>query len=491
MAYTAYTLPSLETVDGTFAFTLYSGIAGLTQPTTQTIVEVGENDEMVDVAPSVSELATLRLTLRDDYSTYTAEGFWRKVLADTTEEPQIKITLTESGTATYFFYGQVQRSETQMKEHYVDSATPVFIRTFEITLASLAFKMREVLISDVLSEIVGGAYLVATGLTSVGEPTKVCRVIDVFNAFIKVAFGQTFDATAAEWVYDGTNEDFLYYNGTSWLSFDDLYIAVYEDDGGVGEQLVSYFASANAEYIPTLYTETADEPKGFEFFVDCIRNFGFALRHLYGDSDGTIGATPKHRLHLLQRGRTYSGVVTFGSPERLVSSSVRLSRDLIGKGVRALTKSAPANFAWRSKLFTTISFAEPPSNVSFDVDLAGIWFVDTISVAASLYDVAGTPLTSIKYFDYYNSLLVEATGTFRHLQALCQYYFMRYLTEKQVYERSYGKLVATSGASTSHRFITPLRRNAIEGGAGTSNFYANKVTKNPGTSVVNVQWIQE
>jgi len=490
MAYTPYSLPSAVTVNGTFAFTLYSGIGGMTEPKIQTVIDIGELVEMIDVAPAVSELATFRLKLRDDYSTYT-EGFWRKVLKNTTEEPQIKITLTEGVTETYFFYGQVQRSETQMEEHYVDSATPAFFRTFEITLVSLAFKMREVLIANVLSEIVGGAYLVATGLTSIGEPTKICRVLDIFNAFITVAFGQTFAATYAEWVYDGTNEDFTYYNGAAWKSFDDIYIAVYESNGVGGEDLVIYFDPVEASYIPTIYTESADEPKGFEFFVDTLRNFGFAMRHLYGDSDGTIGATPKHRLHLLQRGRTYSGAVTFGSPERLKKSSNRLARDLIGKGVRASTKGIPANFAWRSSLFSSGSFAAPPSNVSFDIEIQALWVVDTADVAASLYDVAGTPLTSIKYYDYFSAVAVEATGKYRHLLALCQYYFMRYLTEKQVYERTYGTLVATSGASTSHRFITPLRRNAIEDGTGTSNYYANKVTKNPKTNTVSVQWIQE
>jgi hypothetical protein len=378
-----------------------------------------------------------------------------------------------------------------MSEPYVDSVTPAFIRTFDVTLVSLAFKMREVLIADVLTEIKDGAYLVATGLTSIGEPTKICRVLDIFNAYLVVAFGQAFAATYAEWVYDGTNEDFLYYNGAAWKSFDEIYIAVYESDGVGGEDLVAYFDPVNGSCIPTTYDESADEPKGFEFFVDTVRWFGFSLRHLYGDSDGTIGATPKHRFHLLQRGRTYSGAVTFGGTERLRSSSVRLARDLIGKGVRASTKGIPANFAWRSKLFSSVIFIDPPSNVSFDIELVGLWFVDTGSVAASLYDVAGAPLTSIQYYDYFSAVPLETTGTFRHSQALCQYYFMRYLLENRVYERTYGTLVATSGASTSHRFITPLRRNAIEDGTGTSNFYANKVTKNTKANTVSVQWIEE
>lgn len=493
MAYTAYTLPNLVTVSGTFKVKLYSGIVDLEIPADQTILEIADLVEMVDVSPSVSELSTLKLKLvRDDYGTY-ANGFWHQVLTDTTEEPQIRIYLDEDGvTDTYFFWGQIQRSESTAIEYYVDS-TPTFIRAFEVTLVSLAFKMREVLISDVLDEIVTAdpTYLVATEKVDITEPTKVCRVIDIFNAFLAVAFGQTFSSTLAEWVYDGTNEDFLYYDGANWLSFDDTYIAVYESDGVGGEDLTTYFDPIEADYIPTLYGETADDPKGFEFFVDCLRNFGFAFRHLYGNSDGTIDGTPAnnfHRIHLLQRGRTFSGVVTFNAPKK---SSIDLSRDFISKGVRVFAKAATINFAsvWRGGP-GSVSFAAPPPNVNFDLDIAALWFVDS-SLPGQLFTIAGNPFTSIKYYHYSISILVEATGTYRHMQALAMYYYMRYFTDKKIYNRIYGRMEATDGAVTSHRSIIPLKRHTIADGAATPTFYANKVVKNPKSSEVSVEWIQE
>lgn len=492
MAYTEYALPSItNTIPGTFAVTLFSGIGDLVIPTFNTILQLGALKEVMDRSPGESELATFELTVRDDYSTYT-EGFWFKVLSDSSEKPQLRFYLNEGSGNIYFFWGELQEEETPVEELYVSSA-PKYFRRIEIKLVALLSKAKDVLISDWIAEIVTehpDSYLIPTNKTSIGEPTQIIKAKDIFGAFLAVMFDQGYLDSDTVWLYDGSNTDLQFYDGASWLNFDDIYIAVYESDGVGGEHLTDYFNAAEPEYLPTLYGESEDTKQGFQFFVDCLRSFGFAIRHFYGKADETIDSTPAnnhHRFQLLQRGRAYSGLITFGKQPK--ESSPILIHDFIVKGIYIFDKIAPTHFAWCSRVFGGISLTSPPANAEFDMDQACLFEVGSV-LPRQLYTSAGDPYSSVRYYNYWSQAMTELSGTYRLLKALAGYYFFRY-PKRSRYERTYGPMLAIDGGVQSHRSIVPLKRHEIANGSTTPTFWANEVIKRPWKDEVEISWFKE
>src|SRR3990167_7215755 len=438
MAFTEYSLPNFVGVAGTFNVVLRSGLAGLTIPTVNTILQIGDVTESIDVVPGLSELSTLKIGMRDDYSTY-ADGFWYRVWHDTSEKPELKIYLVEGSTTTYFFWGQIQPNASRTLEYSVIS-TPSFIREFEITLVSLINVCRDILISDWITEIL--THVTNTGLTFDDKPTKIVQARAIFSSFLAVVFSQAYDIDDSQFVSDGTNFD-LSYNDGAWKGFSDVYIATEYDPvpspGPSAPIATDYFAPADPLYLPTLYGETSDSPKGFDFLVDCMKNFGVVVQHFYGGTDGTINGTNKHRFKLLQRGRAYTGTITFGSPERLKSSSEIIVSEKRVDGVYVYNKAVDTNFRWHWQRYGGTNGFDPPSEAVFDIKFGALFLMDA-SQPQALYNSSGAPFTTMRYYSYATS---TQSSTFAALICLVDYYYFRFWATKRAYTHISGKITAT------------------------------------------------
>jgi len=472
-----YTLASVVTVNGTFAITLKNAtITGLTEPTIQTILSIDAVEETLDVKAVTTEISKLTMTVRDDYSTHASTGFWYEVLAGDVE---ILVTLDEGAGATHFFYGTLNKELIDWSEHYVSTTR---IRTARVTFDSIIKTMLESSLSDWIDEI--GAQALETRIT---PPTGAAKIVqfDMFFAALLHSSGlnSTFDRADASIVV-GT-ADFKYSHTTHEFGLADIRIATHYDPSeppaDPAVSLTKYFLPAANEYIPKYY----DSVTGF--ISDLCRNFAIVLRLGY--------ASGRHTIDVMQRGRAYSGVVTFGTPERLKQSSIVLATNIIEMNIRATQLVTSTSFAWSDKQGTIYTTAVL-DNVSFgDIDFKCVFVVNAdaessmgngiwVGVSDALID----PADEVEGYNY----TTPGYGSYPLVEkALVYYYYNRYsLTLKKIV-RMYGTLKANDGVDDSHTHIHILRRISIDDGAGAANYFANRVIKKPISNEVEVEWIEE
>lgn len=484
-----YTLQNIDTIAGTFKVTLFASQAGLVAPAFNTILSISNKQEKADINPGITELSTVQIKLRDDHSTY-AEGFWFKVLTMSVE-PEIRIYLDEGNGDTFFFWGKVQGEETKIEEHVIGSS---FVRTLDITLIPVIENLKNIVISDWITEVL--SHEVSTGLEYDGRITKTVKAIDLFNSFLATTFGNGFSTNDCIFVYDGANIDIQYFDGSSWLGFTDVSVPTEFDTWpsppppGHNFIRAKYFKSDDPLYLATLYKDP------FALFGDLLKNFALKARYLYGKADGTISATPsenRHRLQLLQMGRTFSGFISLSGD--VVQSDIPFHSDLVANAVKTYMKPNDASMYWLARKYSGGSYSTP-SEISFDLEIPILFYFQpfvegTASDPGALCKSNGAQFTKTKVYLYGTNSFLEFTTGFATLQALCNYYFNRYPQNKIVYNRTYSKTKASEGGNPSHLILSPLRRLQISDGTTTRNFYANGIEINIEQNETTVEWIEE
>lgn len=489
---TEYTLSQITTIVGTFKVTLFSGITDLSVPTSNTILEIGDLTENVDLKPGLTEISHLKLKLRDDYSDLAhPEGFWFRIFNETVL-PEIRIYLDEGNGDTFYFWGTLNRSESSASELYVGSS---YVRVWDISLISIIAKIDATTVADLVTEIL--THEITTGLEYESRVTKCVKARDIFSSILAKTFSQTFNTNDTTYIWDGTTDEFLYWDGSSWLNFDNVYIATEIDTWptppppGHNYIRTKYFKLDESLYWPTLYDST------LRLIADLCHNFGFVLRHFYGNADGMIDSTPannKHRFQLIQRGHAYSATIDFGGKEK--ASSFPLQSSLTAQGVRTFYKGNESVFYWMSIKYQP-GTGEPPKDLSFDIDYPILFMPDGTADPAILCKSNGTTFTRIKVWDRVINSYFEPSPM-SALRAITQYYYHRFLFEenwtvypKMMYKRTYGKIAINNGTTTSHRNMCIMRRTGIANGGTVKNFYANRVTKNASTAELEIEWIEE
>lgn len=152
MGLTAYTLPDIVYLQGTYHLTLYaSDELSLTVPTNQTVIEIGAVKERGDILAGVTEVENCEIIIADDHTNHAA-GFWFTAMGGI-EAPQLKIILHEPTNGdVYYFWGIVDLASTEFIDNYLVSTT--YVRACRLTLLSMLTKMKTASVVDMLTDLV-------------------------------------------------------------------------------------------------------------------------------------------------------------------------------------------------------------------------------------------------------------------------------------------------------------------------------------------------
>ena len=464
------TLPDFDDVIGLFSFTLYSDFAGLTVPSIQTVLEIGDTEESADLTIGLQQLSTLKMELRDDYTTYTTYGFWFKVL---TGETQLRIYLNQGAGNTFYFFGTVQAETVQWTERYISSTEKVRVVTFD--LVSMAQKLLDTPTIDWVTAVIANS--VNSGAEVDLQPSYGIKVLGLFSAMLSASgLNSSYALADTSFIY-GT-ADFIF---TGSKNVGDLTVAV--------KMFVAPASHAVCEY----WSGSGILSNSFATLKDVLAallpNFGVVLRMTYDISSG------RHLIHLTQRGRAYSNTLDFEDREK--ESEISKATDLIGDAVRAVFFPTDTEFVWFSKkTISGFSEAAVPNYVSFDADYLCLFECDGpvsgLTISRSLWFVSGTTwahIIGVQYYNYSTSAYITATSNYEMLEAMAGYQFYRISNQYSAILRTYSKLRA--GAGTDHTVLNIYRRTNINDGLATNAYFANRVIKKPSDSKVTIEWILE
>lgn len=472
-----YPLPDITgTAVGTFKVRLTSSLVGLTTPTANTILELGEWEESADIKIGVSQIGTLRLRIRDDTSTYT-EGFWYKVFGSTSE---LRFYLTENGVDTFYFYGLPQEETVEWEEYFIGST---YVREVTLSLLSVAYTILDTTTATWMTHVVDNS--VDTGAVLLNDPSWKISVKGLFSAMLSASgLNSTYSESDTTFVYNTV--DFRYTQGGNNYTLDDVWIAVKIFAGGGSHSATEYFLASSGNRLSAKFATLRDLLKHL------LANFGVIMVMDYNTT------TQRHLIKLVQRGRAYSTALTFGSRE--IKGNISKSYDLLGDATQATFILDSTSFVWFSKKYLDgKSTSTVPNYVKFDIDYQTIFLLNVlvpqsgISHSRQLYLVSGstwTIITGIDYFNYTTGLYVTAVSP--HMQeATAGYVYYRFTNKFSLIRRTYGTFKGDDASTNSHTNLRILRRTSINDGTGAANYYANKVIKRPESNEVEIDWIKE
>lgn len=478
MALTEYDLPEFTDVQGTWKIRLYSATAGLTIPTENTILAIGERREKVEPIAGIAEMETLEIQLQDDFTVYTPEGFWFRVLQG---ETYIRFALNEGGTDKFFFFGQPLNQSQDWKE--VSLGTPR-IRICNLTLTTVAQKLFDTTVANWAQGILNNG--VSSGYTNPTAIASGITLAGIFSSLLEAStLNATYDVTDTTLVFDASNPDFKYKIGATEYDISELFFATKYDNTGA-PQTVEYYDNTSGQYLVNTFQTSRDLVKSL------LTNFGLAMRLTYDL------ANSRHTIQLIQRTRAYSGTLSFDSTEE--ESDIRKSYDLQADAVRITRLRDTTKYAWVSKRFSggVASVTTPQDLVDFALDVRIPFVIDApVSPGLGYAIFAGAAITSaaevdgIEYYDH-STDAYAAPGTPSMVEkAVALYFYARYVTSFANIERTYDGITADAGAGYTFTALSILRRTSINDGLNTKTYLAESVTLNPKDNVTKINWVEE
>jgi hypothetical protein len=348
------------------------------------------------------------------------------------------------------------------------------------------------LTADWVTDILAGA--IATGDATDNTPDTVISIPGLFSALLK---SSGLNASYAEGnttlVFDSSNPDFVFTIGASEYDLSDVFIPTTMNLSPDPPYTAVYFNVGQPSYYwPGFFLNASS------ILPDLLKNFGCALRMDYDSSTETASALGTHKFQLIQRGRAFtdaSNLVFANAPKE---SQIEKSFDMLGDATRA-TNFTEARFAWFSRKYhgTTEQAGAVPDYIDFDIDTKTIFVVNatatTLNISTALW-IAGTPyaeVTGLKYWDYENDTYITTGGTNQIEEAVAGYSFRRFTSVFGKITRTYSRLTASDGSTTSFQHLTILRRTSINDGTGAATYYANRVTLKPASSETEIEWFKE
>lgn len=437
-------------------------------------MRVGELEESADMSLGVHQLSSLKLTLRDDTSTYSY-GFWFKVLSG---ETHIRIYLNQGGSDLFYFFGIIQADTVVWGEEYIGSSR---IRTVSFDLVDMAGKIMETLTADWSDDVIANS--VYTNNVSTGSISYVIKVTGLFAAMLKTSgLNSTYALTDVSFVFNDVDMKFLV--GASEYNLSEIYAPTRYYDG-VSDTDNALFQNPGGG-IAAQYAKLGG------LLPDLLKTCGVILRMSYDTS------SERHLIQLIQRGRAYSATLDFEGREK--SSTIRKSFDLLGDAVRCAYFDALSLFVWFSQKYSDApTTTAVPDQVELDIDSRSIFRAEGTSLAgANAVDfyywsgtggVEPTAIDGVKYWNYATDAYVTAGATHPMEEAIAGYAYHRFTNEYASFTRTYSKLMAAAG--TDHTSLNILRRTSINDGLATNTYYANKVKKMAESSEVEIEWILE
>jgi len=499
---TTYDLPDIKNLAcGTVKVRLYSTQAGLTIPTKNTFIDIGEVIEAYQDQIGTASAGTAQISFADYYADYT-QGFWFQVA---TSDFRLRFLITE-GSDTFCFYGALMQQQTVWTEHWISGGTYVRSATFSLASAE-AILFATTTIAWVIECKANPIYDVTISLgSSTGQysPNSWITLQGLFAAMLSSSgLNSGFDLTDITFVYDVSNIDIEYKQSTTVYSFVDAwflmtYFANVSPDMTLGEY--SYWETSGGDPM-SLYVGHATLQ---DIITLLLANFGLTMRVTYNTGTDRIG------LEIIQAGRASSSIVT---PDGGIIDS-QIFQNFVLKGDAAIGRenagsgtvsaiAANGGLAWFSQKYSPGgSQTTPPGYVTFDYDRTLLFtrctrphtFWENVDYSNYVFfDTASPPSTpaiidNILSWDYSaGSYHTQIYGTTALCASIAHYLYGKMISSILQITRTYGSL-KTGGSQANSKI---MMRQSIDLGLGASVFFANKITKQISQNRLIVEWIKE
>lgn len=327
---TAYDLPQIVSLVGTFDIRIYSSDSTLTAPTVDTILMNGdkplEKTETIDQSLGVSSFSTISLQIRDDYSDGShPEGFWYAALS--ASQGYVRILLDSNP----YFVGTVQLAASRFNELSLFNGT--YIRIGSLTLLDIGATIFETPTLDWIVEVSNHLTDMTTGFAGVGDkyPTDGCK-LNVLLASLLYAgargVNSAYSTSDISYVFDASNPDFKFFDATpNTYTIDDLFIAYrYYDATVLGacdyfnyDSLLTTLAgtiSTNGLNVTGVGTSfTTEAPVGTVLVLGDVLTGNTAVRHVMTVADNTH-LTIDLPMSVELAGHAYASYSSSGSPDQ-------------------------------------------------------------------------------------------------------------------------------------------------------------------------------
>ncbi len=465
----------------------------LTVPTTVNITSISPVRESVDIKAGEVDLGYMTVDIVDDYTTYT-DGFWWTLLeTNSTYNIQMMFILTEDGTDTYLFRGSISRENTHWTEYY--ASDPTYVRSVSIQLVSPMLLLKSISITTMINYLTNavtgnGAYLVEGVDDILEDAIKMVTLGNILNNMMELAFAS--DTESYQVVERGC--DILFYDGntSSYKNPTDLYLRVqrYDTDWYCDD----LFGLVGAHIHTASWYSRFDNC--WELLVSICLSLGIVPRYYWGDENGIYqgDANDKHTIEILCRGDRTTTALTNTSvitPSKAISNSPNKYLDIITRNLASVD----------TQLYSVVNgsfFTTDPENTTYEMELNSEFTSDkTESVNRTFFysyvsglDIHFAPCTKCEYYEHKSNAMVEKSfndGTNALLEVLTKYLFYRFSSGRREYEREYGTIGFSDGATTTHQHLKILARHEIDSVA----YYAVDVEKDILTNRAKVKWIQE
>jgi hypothetical protein len=441
MADTTYTLPEVVIKGETYTFQFISPISGLTTPTQNLLVSMGNRKEKIET--DIPEYGAI-LPEQIDLEFKDKFGFFEALLAD---DFDVKIIRSPD---IIEIYGHIVTDEPiEMEETYV--STTKARKNVKLSCISFIDKLKDVSVESVLARI-AALQAFYYDVQDPGQQQYNILVNDLFGAFLEIGFGTTHEL--AKPIIP--NNDFKYYRqGSGTVSpWDEL---------GICMNFTALFNIGAWEYyLGNMYENAMD------LLVACAASFGFIPRIYY---DSTNAAW---RMQLItRRKQAYTAVA---APTRFVPGK-KYTKAYGPKNYKFYEDSNSQHIlheAWTTPDETV--YEGIASNIDFDIETR-ILFNAGIDLT---HLEAGSPgyadrIFTIAYYDYHDLAWVVATlkgnGFLLSPEAHLRYYKAQRDYQKEYFERTF------KGFTENYISTVLVMHNGIE----NKDYYINSFERNYGT----------
>lgn len=437
MALTTYTLQTMTLPTGTATVKLLSGIAGLVIPYFNSLDISADLVERCDLIPGTTEIENMEFSFIEDYSYYT-QGFWFKVLNDSTEVPEVQILLNDGSGDTTWFWGRVEQESGGGTFEELDLTTGKIQRKGKFTCVHLMDKLKDTLVTTLMVRV--------DAVDSTGsDGHQYIKFQSIIAAMVTETFGYSFDITRC--VVRG--QPFRYKETATYYDFEDLWVRV-----GTSGAASGYRVSWELDY-----------QNCFDLLRDLCQQFGYVARLVWND------AAAKWDLELLARGQAYAGLpISFDGIPTEKSTFNTHAQTINAVSVSGAGAAYPAVITNGTLLLAPTAF---PTNVPIDISVT-IFFnssaIGGLAFSAMLWiDGGGTPLsiTDFQYFDHSTRAYSADDGEKLH-RAVVRYYWFLFSGNKRGYDRSYLSVRSHYANTLTHKNTHILRQGQIDDGTETS-----------------------
>jgi hypothetical protein len=318
------------------------------------------------------------------------------------------------------------------------------------------------------------------------------KMTDWARVALQLGFGQAFSNSASNYNHDSIR----FKQASTSLTFDTTYMLARYNTGTLGTPVM-----ANIPYLDSAHGDFWNFPSAYEITGFVGKIFGLYPRYYF--LDGSI-----HVIDYLARGRFGNLITLDGS---IIESMQSPDSSLNPRSIRCYRIAYPDQTASGGTLVLANEYVYNPFEDSvrnidlefgspFSVRTTAILPEETVNVWEKMYRLvdAGSgdgftvTATACDGADFYNHLTTSfeaATGEYEYEEAWVKYWKNLTIRRRKSYERTYGSIKATDGASSALN-VHVMKRHQINDGFATRNFYANEVRRDFFSNRLEVEWVE-